>query len=780
MPNLMAVSLHDPITNLDIMKSRMLFFGLLLGICVPRIQAQDIDVTQLMADTKTFIFSNNKNTVKGYIYAELEEKTSCCGSDRIYLEVRIDPSGYVTQAKTLTGKNECFKQAAIDIVKNVKWDAKDFKREKSVYFEIKPEIDCESGSRANNYAQVEIFNNELLDKEGNRTGAVATTSQPAATTPKPAEVASANISTPASQPAAKQPEPAKTTTPPATQPAAVATTTPKPAATTTPAPKQPIAANDGQMRSNSTPPAATPSSESDFVKAKERVELERNVQDEEIRILKEQMEAARAREEAAREREKQLKEEQARREREREEREKARQNETKDSFASSNGEGGLFFDESTNDNSSTSMTDQGGDGRTQGGDPAASAEQRAQDDIRRLEQQMREIEERNRQRENELRAKERDDQLAAQEMLRIREEILRKQEEMERNREQQELDRIAQDRRRAEEEQRKYEEEVRRMMDEIARLQAESERKMQELQRQKEEMDRLAQLQIQREQEQVLQGQIREKQREAELAAMRMSVQGSRSLAPSTPTASTATTLPANFTIPSSDSAKLDMILMQMGILQQELIRVQTEMANLRAGGGITPINSPVNTPRGATTPTRTATPASGGAKNAAQDDRWKKIDTGVPGGSRGGASSVVDPGRFDPVRGYSPAMSNPDSHENLAISRFPSPTSGQGQGNMKNYIKEELRKRGVCGLAQALAEITINPKGDVVSYNVIKANDLTVSSALPGILQGMKFEPSELDVPYVSYIEFKADLLCEGQERINIREVDDYIDERP
>ena len=754
------------------MKSRMLFFGLILGFCLPSTQAQDIDVTQLLADSKTFIFSNNKNTVKGYIYAELEQKSSCCGSDRIYLEVRIDPSGYVTQAKTLTGKNECFKQSAIDIVKNVKWDAKDLNREKSVYFEIKPEIDCQAGSKSNNYAQIEIFNNELLDKQGNRTGAVIAASQPTAPTPKPAEVASANITPPAGQPAAKQPEPVKPATDePATTSQPVAPATTEPAATpakTQPQPTtqaQPIASNEGASRSNNV----TPTSESNFSKTGDRVALESNVQDEEIRILKEKMEAARAKEEAAREREKQIREEQARREREKAEREKASKQET-DKFAGRQGEGGLFFDE---------RTDQGGPGRTQGGDPGASQEQRTREDIQRLEQQLREIEERNRQRDNELRAKERDDQLAAQEMIRIREEIIRKQEEMERNREQQELDRIAQDRRRAEEEQRKYEEEVRRMMDEIARLQAESERKMQELQRQKVEMDRLAQLQIQREQENILQQQIRKKQQDLEIEQMRQLAMGntsSRGL-----TASAVPSLPPTFSIPNVDSAsKLDMILMQLSVLQQELIRVQTEMANLRAGGGsITPAIGPA---RGSTTtPTRPATPTQGGAKNAATDKSWEKIDTGVPGGSRGGASVPVDPARFDPVRGYSPAASHADSYANVTVARFPSPTSGQGQGDMKDYIKEELRKRGVCGLAQALAEVTIDPKGDVTRYNVIKANDLQVSGALPGILQGMKFEPSELDVPYVSYIEFKADILCEGRERINIREVGDYIEaERP
>ena len=123
--------------------------------------AQEVDVATVLADTKTFIFDNGENTVKGYVYAQLEAKTACCGDDRIYLEVKIDPSGYVLSAKPLTGSNACFKQSAVDIVKNIRWDAAEFKGPKSVYFEIKPNVEC-SDSRSNEYVALEVFNNEIL------------------------------------------------------------------------------------------------------------------------------------------------------------------------------------------------------------------------------------------------------------------------------------------------------------------------------------------------------------------------------------------------------------------------------------------------------------------------------------------------------------------------------------------------------------------------------------------------------------------------------------------
>ncbi|TAE50836.1 MAG: hypothetical protein EAZ89_11315, partial [Bacteroidetes bacterium] len=117
----------------------------LIALSTLSARGQEVDVTKLVADTKTFIFDNNKNTVKGYIYAELETKTTCCGTDRIYLKVDLDPSGYVISASTLTGKNECIKSSVIDIVKNIKWDTRDFKGPRPVYFEVSPQIDCEAG-----------------------------------------------------------------------------------------------------------------------------------------------------------------------------------------------------------------------------------------------------------------------------------------------------------------------------------------------------------------------------------------------------------------------------------------------------------------------------------------------------------------------------------------------------------------------------------------------------------------------------------------------------------
>lgn len=204
---------------------RLLFLVSLFVSTLSLLQAQD--VTKLTADTKTFLFSDGVSTVKNYIYNRLEAQTACCGSDRIYLEVKLDPSGYVLSVKALTGKNECFKESVIDIVKNIKWDASDFKGTKSIYFEVKPEINnCDN--RNNQYVKIETFNNKMLDKSGMPINYAASSNvpstQPAVTPPVVAPQPTQPAVTQPAQPVVAQPtQPVvapQTTQPAVTQPVA--------------------------------------------------------------------------------------------------------------------------------------------------------------------------------------------------------------------------------------------------------------------------------------------------------------------------------------------------------------------------------------------------------------------------------------------------------------------------------------------------------------------------------------------------------------------------------
>jgi hypothetical protein len=115
-----------------------------------------VDIANARANPKTFIFDDDKHTVHGYIYNTLKEKSSCCGNDAIYLEVKFDQSGIVTSAKTLTGKNDCYKKSVVDIVQNVRWDATGVTGSKTIYFEVKPIIPCSGSPGENVYKQIAL------------------------------------------------------------------------------------------------------------------------------------------------------------------------------------------------------------------------------------------------------------------------------------------------------------------------------------------------------------------------------------------------------------------------------------------------------------------------------------------------------------------------------------------------------------------------------------------------------------------------------------------------
>ncbi|MEM8901730.1 MAG: hypothetical protein AAGC85_26715, partial [Bacteroidota bacterium] len=109
---------------------------------------------------------------------------------------------------------------------------------------------------------------------------------------------------------------------------------------------------------------------------------------------------------------------------------------------------------------------------------------------------------------------------------------------------------------------------------------------------------------------------------------------------------------------------------------------------------------------------------------------------------------------------------------------QFSLPEFGEGEGAMKNFIKDKLREGGVCGLAQAFAEVTVDPSGTVIGYNVLKTNNTMVALRLPSVLRSLTFSPSESRIPQNMYVEFKADILCgaEDQSDVDLKEVDSYI----
>ncbi|MCB0844122.1 MAG: hypothetical protein KDE26_12785, partial [Bacteroidetes bacterium] len=585
------------------MKRRLLLLALVFGISLPSFtQTSDVDVTKLVADTKTFIFNNNKNTVKGYIYSQLKDVTGCCGNDRIYLEVKIDPSGYVLNVKTLTGKNDCFKQSAIDIVKNVKWDASDFKGPKSIYFEIKPNIECE-GNRENTYAQVEIFNNELLDTEGNRNGNNATAlntvrnSDPIAdntTTQNKTETKTAEKEEPKTDPKVAKKDPIASNTQP------VKKDPPQQQATRS---QDPTPKADNTVAIKNEPPAKTKEEQEaeakkkadELAAAKKKAAEERAAQEEEINKLKEQMARLRSQEEAARER--RLAQERAEADRERERKERDAQMAQNNDDNSGEG-GGLFLDDvadSNRDNGTVSNDNEPPTGRTE--------EERIQNELAQLEAQKREIEQKMRDSENNTRQLLQENDRASQEWLRVEEQILEKKERMAQQREDQELNRLEEDRRKAQDRERQSSDEYQRMMDEIRRLQQEADRKIAELETQKQDIERLAAAKQAREQEIMLARTLRETEIEQELESKRLTVMNSGRAAMN-PTSIADVTTPSSgevnlgdMAIPvlttKEDSQKYIALARTVNLLKVELERLR-EQLRIMEGGAPSPNSSSI------------------------------------------------------------------------------------------------------------------------------------------------------------------------------------------
>jgi hypothetical protein len=88
--------------------------------------------------------------------------------------------------------------------------------------------------------------------------------------------------------------------------------------------------------------------------------------------------------------------------------------------------------------------------------------------------------------------------------------------------------------------------------------------------------------------------------------------------------------------------------------------------------------------------------------------------------------------------------------------------------------IKTQLRKNNVCGLAQVLAELTVQPDGSISSFRIFKTNDDKINAAISPAICSIKFKPIPRKTYYI--YEFKSDIDCPGQPRIDLEQVGTYF----
>lgn len=114
-------------------------------------------------------------------------------------------------------------------------------------------------------------------------------------------------------------------------------------------------------------------------------------------------------------------------------------------------------------------------------------------------------------------------------------------------------------------------------------------------------------------------------------------------------------------------------------------------------------------------------------------------------------------------------------SYVNTAGPRYSEPDYINGPIAKALYLKQEYRKRGVCGLVHVLLEVAIDAQGNVRGYRILRANRPDAEIATPQVLAGMKYKPVPL--PMVFYTEFKIDVDCDSDQRkVNLDSIPDFI----
>ncbi|MCS6895231.1 MAG: hypothetical protein NZZ60_03655 [Bacteroidia bacterium] len=136
---------------------------------------------------------------------------------------------------------------------------------------------------------------------------------------------------------------------------------------------------------------------------------------------------------------------------------------------------------------------------------------------------------------------------------------------------------------------------------------------------------------------------------------------------------------------------------------------------------------------------------------------------------------SVSTPKGYKSTGEKRPPSEHIGSFVNTSGPRYSEPDYINGPIAKALYLKQEYRKRGVCGLVHVLLEVAIDAQGNVRGYRILRANRPDVEIATPNVLAGMKYKPTPL--PMVFYTEFKIDVDCQSdQQKAKLDTVPDYL----
>lgn len=135
----------------------------------------------------------------------------------------------------------------------------------------------------------------------------------------------------------------------------------------------------------------------------------------------------------------------------------------------------------------------------------------------------------------------------------------------------------------------------------------------------------------------------------------------------------------------------------------------------------------------------------------------------------------IAAPKKYQSTGEKRPPSDHIDSYVNTAGPRYSEPDYINGPIAKALYLKQEYRKRGVCGLVHVLMEVAIDAQGNVRGYRILRANRPDVEIATPQVLAGMKYKPVPL--PMVFYTEFKIDVDCQSdQQKVRLDTIPDFL----
>lgn len=126
-------------------------------------------------------------------------------------------------------------------------------------------------------------------------------------------------------------------------------------------------------------------------------------------------------------------------------------------------------------------------------------------------------------------------------------------------------------------------------------------------------------------------------------------------------------------------------------------------------------------------------------------------------------------------AKNYQPNEEHAGSYQNTSGPNF-SASFQMNSSKMAVFVKKEMRKLGVCGLAHVLVEIELQPDGEVSGLRFLKYNTEDVMDKSIEILEDMKFNTSARFKTYAIF-EFKTYIDCtEEDQQYDLDSVADYF----